>query len=173
MPKLARLTCWVLGALFVVAGVMTVAFGEPGDQHHNLLHLTTGLVAVIAGTSRDSFTARIFCIVFGAGYLASLGYILGDPQYDRLWQVGVLHLAKAEHLFHIVLGCVVLAAGLLTVARRPLGRRPPRPGRGLRRGSSWAASQWRLRRGQPMVSDGDLDDAHAASQLHDAWGELK
>jgi uncharacterized membrane protein HdeD (DUF308 family) len=116
MPKLARLTYWVLGALFVVAGVMTVAFGEPGDQHHNLLHLTTGLVAVIAGTSRDSFTARIFCIVFGAGYLASLGYILGDPQYDRLWQVGVLHLAKAEHLFHIVLGCVVLAAGLLTVA---------------------------------------------------------
>jgi hypothetical protein len=143
MPKLARLTYWVLGALFVVAGVMTVAFGEPGDQHHNLLHLTTGLVAVIAGTSRDSFTARIFRIVFGAGYLASLGYILGDPQYDRLWQVGVLHLAKAEHLFHIVLGCVVLAAGLLTVARRPLGRRPPRPGRGLRRGSSWAASRWR------------------------------
>ena len=69
MPKLARLTYWVLGALFVVAGVMTVAFGEPGDQHHILLHLTTGLVAVIAGTSRDSFTARIFCIVFGAGYL--------------------------------------------------------------------------------------------------------
>jgi hypothetical protein len=81
---------------------------------------------VIAGTSRDSFTARIFCIVFGAGYLASLGYILGDPQYDRLWQVGVLHLAKAEHLFHIVLGCVVLAAGLLTVARRPLSDDAPR-----------------------------------------------
>jgi hypothetical protein len=95
MPKLARLTCWVLGALFVVAGVMTVAFGEPGDQHHNLLHLATGLVAVIAGVSRDRFTARIFCIVVGAGYLAfgALGYILGDPHSDRLWHVGVLHLA--------------------------------------------------------------------------------
>ena len=133
MPKLARLTCWVLGAL-VVAGVMTVAFGEPVDQHHNLLHLATGLVAVIAGVARDRFTARIFCIVVGAGYLAfgALGYILGDPHSDRLWHVGVLHLAQAEHLFHLVLGCVVLAAGLLTVARRPLSDddTPRGPGRG-------------------------------------------
>lgn len=122
MPRLATWACWVLGVLFVVAGVLTVVFGEPGDQHHNLLHLATGLVAVIAGVSRERVTARIFCVVFGAGYLGfgALGYLLGDPQADRLWHVGVLHLAQAEHLFHIVLGGVVLAAGLLTAVRRPL-----------------------------------------------------
>jgi len=133
MPKLATWTCWVLGVLFVVAGVMTVVFGEPGDQHHNLLHLATGLVAVIAAVSRDRVTARIFCVVFGAGYLAFgvLGYLLGDPQSNRLWHVGVLHLAQAEHLFHIVLGGVVLAAGLLTAAPRPPANDAPRStGRG-------------------------------------------
>jgi hypothetical protein len=142
MPKLATWTCWVLGVLFVVAGVMTVVFGEAGDQHHNLLHLATGLVAVIAAVSRDRVTVRIFCFVFGAGYLTfgALGYLLGDPQRDRLWHVGVLHLAQAEHLFHIVLGGVVLAAGLLTAAPRPsTDNAARRPGRGLRKPSSWVA----------------------------------
>lgn len=120
MPKLAAPTCWVLGALFVVAGAMTVAFGEPGDQHHNLLHLATGMVALVAGVSRDRSVARTFCVAFGAGYLAfgALGYFLGDPQAEHLWNVGLLPLAAAEHAFHLVLGGVVLAAGLFT-PRRP------------------------------------------------------
>ena len=44
-----RLTCWVVGVLFVAAGALTAVFGEPADQHHNLLHLATGLVALVAG----------------------------------------------------------------------------------------------------------------------------
>ena len=32
MPKLATLTCWVLGVLFVVAGVLTVALGNPATS---------------------------------------------------------------------------------------------------------------------------------------------
>ena len=88
---------------------------------------------MIVGVSRHRLAARIFCVVFGAGYLAfgALGFLLGDPQSDRLWHVGVLHLAQAEHLFHLVLGGVVLAAGLLTAAPRPLADdtlRGPGPG---------------------------------------------
>ena len=73
----------------------------------------------------------MFCIVVGAGYLAfgALGYMLGDPHGRPPVERGLLQLAAAEHVFHLVLGCVVLAAGLLTVARRRR-RRPPRPGRG-------------------------------------------
>jgi hypothetical protein len=75
---LATLTCWGVGVLFVAAGMLTAVFGEPADQHHNLLHLATGLVAVVAGVSRDRSAARRFCVAFGAGYLAfgSLGYLL-------------------------------------------------------------------------------------------------
>lgn len=120
MPRLATLTCWVVGALFVVTGVLTAVFGEPADQHHNLLHLATGLVALVSGVSRDRLAARTFCVAFGSGYLAfgALGYLLGDPQADHLWNVGLLHLAAAEHVFHLVLGGVVLAAGLFPARRR-------------------------------------------------------
>ena len=120
MAWLATLTCRVVGVLFVAAGVLTAVFGEPEDQHHNLLHLATGLVALVAGVSRDRSAARTFCVAFGASYLAfgALGYLLGDPQADHLWNVGLLQLAAAEHVFHLVLGGVVLAAGLFT-ARRP------------------------------------------------------
>ena len=120
MARLATLTCWVVGVLLVVAGVLTAVFGEPGDQHHNLVHLATGLVALVAGVSRDRSAARTFCVVSGAGYLTfgGIGFLLGDPQADRLWTVGLLHLAAAEHVLHLVLGGVVLAAGLFP-ARRP------------------------------------------------------
>jgi hypothetical protein len=120
---LATLTCWVVGVLFVVAGALTAVFGEPADQYHNLLHLATGLVALVAGVSRDRSAARTFCVVFGAGYLAfgALGYLLGDAAADHLWNVGLLQLAAAEHVFHLVLGGMVLAAGLFP-ARRPATR---------------------------------------------------
>ncbi len=120
MAWLATLTCRVVGVLFVAAGVLTAVFGEPADQHHNLLHLATGLVALVAGVSGDRSAARTFCVAFGASYLAfgALGYLLGDPQADHLWNVGLLPLAAAEHVFHLVVGGVVLAAGLFT-ARRP------------------------------------------------------
>jgi hypothetical protein len=40
--------------------------------------------------------------------------ILGDPVTDRLWQFGPLELDQADHIFHIVLGTVFLACGLLS-----------------------------------------------------------
>ncbi|GAA0910703.1 hypothetical protein [Pseudonocardia zijingensis] len=36
--------------------------------------------------------------------------------------------------------------------------------------STSAFYDW-IRRGGPAISDGDLDDAHAANQLRDAWVE--
>lgn len=124
MPRLATVTCWVLGALFTVAGLSTVAFGDAENQHHNLLHLATGLVAVVVGLSRDRSAARAFCLTFGAGYVGfgALGIAVGDPATDHLWHVGVLNLATADHIFHLVLGGVVLAAGLLTARGSDLDR---------------------------------------------------
>jgi hypothetical protein len=40
VARLATVTWWVVGLLFVVAGVLT--FGEPANQHHNLVHVDVG-----------------------------------------------------------------------------------------------------------------------------------
>ena len=119
-PWLATVTCRVVGVLFVAAGALSAVFGEPADQHHNLMHLATGLVALVAGVSRVRSAARMFCVVVGAGNLAfgALGYLLGDAAADHLWNVGLLQLAAAEHFFHLVLGGVILAAGLFST-RQP------------------------------------------------------
>ena len=126
MAWLATLTCRVVGVLFVAAGVLTAVFGEPEDQHHNLLHLATGLVALVAGVSRDRSAARTFCVALGgcprsseSPQTCSLNLpTLSDPPADHVWNVGLLRLAAAEHVFHLLLGGVVLAAGLFTARRR-------------------------------------------------------
>ena len=55
----------------------------------------------------------------GAAYLAFavLGMVMGDPAMNRMWHVGPLHLATAEHGFHMVLGSILFTGDLLTRAR--------------------------------------------------------
>jgi len=43
--------------------------------------------------------------------------VMGDPAMNRMWHVGPLHLAAAEHGFHVVLGSILFTGGLLTRAR--------------------------------------------------------
>lgn len=116
MTKLATVTCRVLGVLFVVAGVATFLFGEEEIFYHNLLHLLTGLAALVVGFGGGPAAARIFCLGFGIGYLTfgALGFVAGNPEADYMWDMRVLHLASAEHVFHLVLGAVIVVAGILT-----------------------------------------------------------
>jgi hypothetical protein len=106
MAKTAQVTCKFLGVLFFVAGLAGFAFGEEADWYHNLLHFLTGLIALHFG----------FCLVFGVGYQAfgMLGIALGDQAMNRLWDVGLARLSLGDHVFHVVLGMIILAGGLFS-----------------------------------------------------------
>ncbi|MEV6243253.1 DUF4383 domain-containing protein [Lentzea sp. NPDC051838] len=104
-------TCRVLGVLFVVAGVVTFVAGDSADFAHNTVHLVSGLAALGFGFTR---WARTFAVVFGGAYLTLglAGLALGELH------IGSLHLMTGDHVFHVVLGSVVLLAGLLSRARQ-------------------------------------------------------
>jgi hypothetical protein len=116
---MARLVCWIFGALFVGIGLLVILRGVEVDPYHNGLHIATGL-AMLAVAGRGA--ARLFCLGAGAFYLAlgGLGIALGDPALDRLWQAGPLGLDMGDHGFHIVLGILLLVSGI--VSRRATTR---------------------------------------------------
>jgi hypothetical protein len=119
---LAKTVCRILAVIFVVTGLATFIFGDTENAYHNLLHFVTGLVAVYFGFLGSKPAAKRFCVIFGGAYLAFgvLGILLGDPAMDRMWHPGPLHLALGDHIFHIVLGAIILTSGILT-------RTPVRP----------------------------------------------
>jgi uncharacterized protein DUF4383 len=121
---MARWVCRVLGAVFVLLGLAVIVGGRPVDPYHNLLHLATGAAALYVGFARSLSAAQRFCLGFGACYLAlgALGFALGDPSMNRLWQAGPLSLDSGDHGFHVVLGFIFLASGLFTRRKAPTAR---------------------------------------------------
>jgi hypothetical protein len=116
MAKTAQVTCKFLGVLFFVAGLAGFAFGEEADWYHSLLHFLTGLIALHFGFAGSPSAAKGFCLVFGVGYQAfgMLGIALGDQAMNRLWDVGLARLSLGDHVFHVVLGMIILAGGLFS-----------------------------------------------------------
>lgn len=100
-------TCRVLGVLFTIAGVVTFVAGDSADFAHNTIHLASGLVAFGFGFTKR---ARAFAVAFGGAYLTlgAVGLALGELH------VGPLHLMTGDHVFHVVLGSIVLLAGLVS-----------------------------------------------------------
>lgn len=58
---------------------------------------------------------RRFCTASGLFYLtlAVLGLAMGNPALNRLWHFGPMTLHTGDHIFHLVLGSIFLAFGLL------------------------------------------------------------
>ena len=130
---MAKTVATILGIAFLLVGV--VGFVAPGvggfhlSTAHNLIHLVSGALSLYFGLAGTLSAARLFCIVFGAvyGLLGVAGFLLGSPGTpgmpgmvadSRLFKVlpGTLELGTSDHLFHIVLSIVFLAAGFLTKA---------------------------------------------------------
>ena len=91
---MAKTICTILGALFILVGLVGFAAPGLGGFHlslpHNLIHLISGAVALYLGLKGTLSAARLFCIVFGIVYLLlGVGYLLGTthstpPQPDAL-----------------------------------------------------------------------------------------
>jgi hypothetical protein len=116
---MAKTVCKILGVVFLLVGVC--GFAAPGllgahlSPVHNLVHIVSGIVALYFGFAGTLSGAKTFSLAFGVVYLALgiLGLALGVGD-DRMWMVGPLHLGRADHFIHVLLGIVFLAGGLFT-----------------------------------------------------------
>jgi len=130
---MAKRISTILGIVFLLVGI--VGFVAPGvggfhlSTAHNLIHIVSGALALYFGLAGTLSAARLFCIVFGVvyGLLGIAGFLLGEPGTpsmpgmvadNHLFKVlpGMLELGTSDHIFHILLGIVFIAAGLMTKA---------------------------------------------------------
>ncbi|HEY3991154.1 MAG TPA: hypothetical protein VGM02_17775 [Acidobacteriaceae bacterium] len=111
----AKMVCRFFGGLFVVMGVLVMVGGAHVDKYHNLMHLAWGALA-FGASFLGSTVAKRFCIASGAFYLtlAALGLSIGNPALNRAWYFGPMLLHTGDHIFHLVLGSIFLAMGLLS-----------------------------------------------------------
>ncbi len=109
---------YVLGAIFIILGLLGF-FNNPilgtfqVDALHNVIHLATGVLAIIFAGMGDS-QARTFCLVFGIIYLlvTILGFISGTGKI-----LGLISNNMADNFLHLVIAIVFLALGM----RKPTG----------------------------------------------------
>ena len=109
----SKMVLRVFGATFVLMGLVVLLSGIHADRYHNLMHMLWGGLAI--GVSFLAVrAARMFCIGSGLFYLtlAVLGLTIGDAATGRAWQAGPMLLHTADHLFHLVLGSILLAIAL-------------------------------------------------------------
>jgi hypothetical protein len=122
----ARLYATVAGAVLTIGGIAgffySASFGSPGEVDealgifavngwHNVLHLATGLLGLVAA----SYAARSYALGLGGVYLvvAVWGLIVGAG--DSI--LGIIPVNTADNVLHLVLGLTGLAAGAATRAR--------------------------------------------------------
>lgn len=117
---MAKLVVSVLGAVFVLIGIL--GFIEPLTPDdkvlglfavnglHNVIHLLSGVVALIAASSEA--TARLYGKVFGVVYalVTVLGFLMvGDGSI-----LGLIPINQADNVLHIFLTVVLLYVGFGT-----------------------------------------------------------
>jgi hypothetical protein len=121
-PDSARMACRFFGGIFMLMGLLVMVGGAHVDKYHNLLHLVWGAFALGVSFLGET-AAKRFCIASGAFYLslAVLGLTVGNPVLSRAWYLGPMLLHTGDPIFHMVLGSVFLAMGL--VSGRTLGHR--------------------------------------------------
>ena len=111
MQGLATPLTWLLGIVLTVVGILGF-FMAPTlivfqvDTMHNLVHLFSGIVALLAVSSGESGT-KAFLKIFGVvyGLVAVLGFI-GSGSILGLFMVN-----GADNLLHVAIAVASLAVG--------------------------------------------------------------
>jgi len=107
----------ILGVVFVAVGVLGwVPTVNPGGKllglfdvnaAHNVVHLATGIIAILVGMSSDK-ASKMFFQVFGVIYalVAVLGFYSGDQPL-----LGIVSNNGADSVLHVVIAVVALYLG--------------------------------------------------------------
>jgi hypothetical protein len=115
----------IFGVIFVVAGVLGwVPPLNPGGKllgifdvngAHNLVHLATGIIAIIVGVTSDK-ASKTFFQIFGVIYalVAVLGFFIGDQPL-----LGIVSNNTADTWLHVVIAVVTLYLGFGMKAEAP------------------------------------------------------
>lgn len=120
---MAKTIATLLGVVFILVGL--VGFAAPGllgahlSPAHNVIHLVSGAVALFLGLKGSLTATKMFCLIFGVVYLllGVVGFGAGTGA-DRMFPVipGILELGMMDHIIHVLLGLILLIAGLMTSA---------------------------------------------------------
>jgi Domain of unknown function (DUF4383) len=119
----ARLYATVVGTVLTIAGIVgffySASFGSPGEVDkvlgifdvngwHNVVHLVTGLLGLVA----VGYAAREYALGLGLVYLvvAIWGFVIGSGESI----LGVVPVNSDDNVLHLLLGVLGLAAGLAT-----------------------------------------------------------
>lgn len=106
----------VFGVFFVVMGILgfvpfvtwdNMLFGVfTVDPVHNVVHLVTGLVALMVVSKMDY--AKLYFKVFGVVY--AVAAVVGFFGAGNLW---FMHVSMADNVFHLVVAAVALYVGFV------------------------------------------------------------
>lgn len=110
---MAKKLAMVFGVIFVIVGLLGFVsnpiVGKDAlfhtDMVHNIVHLAVGVVMILmAGKA-----GRLALNLFGAIYLllAVLGFVMGEGKL-----LGIMEINQADNWLHLVLGVVLLGAGM-------------------------------------------------------------
>lgn len=111
MNSLTKNVTWVLGIVLVLIGlagffVDGMLFVFEVDTVHNIVHLLSGVVAIAAASSGESYS-RMYLIVFGIvyGIVTVVGFVNGG---DIL---GLFTANDADNYLHAAIAVVSLGVG--------------------------------------------------------------
>jgi hypothetical protein len=124
----ARLYATLVGAALTIAGIIGffygASFGSPGSVDdalgilaingwHNVFHLATGLVGLVAA----GYAARQYALGFGLLYLvvALWGFVVGSGEAI----LSIVPVNTEDNVLHLILGLTGVAAGAATPVRPP------------------------------------------------------
>jgi Domain of unknown function (DUF4383) len=119
----AKLYATVVGTVLTIAGIVgffySASFGSPGEVDkvlgildvngwHNVVHLVTGLLGLVA----VGYAAREYALGLGLVYLvvAIWGFVIGSGESI----LGIVPVNSDDNVLHLILGVAGLAAGLAT-----------------------------------------------------------
>ncbi len=106
----------ILGAVLLIVGIAgyltsgTEMFGFGLTPMHNLIHVLSGIVGLVAGFAGLKY-ARWYCLGFGAIYAAVT--LLGFINYAPI--VELLNLNMADNVLHLIIAITALGVGFKTV----------------------------------------------------------
>jgi hypothetical protein len=121
----------VVGTVLVIAGIIgffySASFGSPGDVDpvfgildingwHNLVHIGTGLLGLLAYTA-GAAASRQYALGLGAVYVvvAIWGFAIGDGESI----LGFIPVNTEDNILHALLGIGGLAAAYVTPRTAP------------------------------------------------------
>ncbi|HSE62162.1 MAG TPA: DUF4383 domain-containing protein [Thermoanaerobaculia bacterium] len=121
---MAKTLCKILGVVLLILGLVGFASHNLLGLHltpiHNIVHLVTAAIALYLGFAGSPEGAKTFCAVFGAIYLllGILGFAAPGVVASIIGHPGPVTSADLtpDNAVHLLLGIVLLAAGLMRPA---------------------------------------------------------